>query len=225
VAHAPAVRARRLVAAGFAARVGGGWAWLPLLVLAASEAALRGRWPGLQNLYDDWANVALYSTLFVTGFVMARQPAFEAAVHREGARLGLTGLAAAALLMLGGARVVALPDWARHAASGVAAWGIASGLLTFGVRRLRRGGAVFRWLRDSSFPVYVLHSPAIVLVAHFAVRTGWSIPVESAVILAGSLALTLLVYELGVRNLAPLRFVFSLKPRAPGPVAPAAPRP
>lgn len=194
-------------------RVSGGWAWLPLLLLAGIEVALRGRWPGVQNLYDDWANFALYSTLFVTGFVLARQPAFEAAVHRQGARLGIVGLAAAGFLMAGWAGVVPLPAWASHAASGVAAWGIVAGLLAFGVRRLRRGGVAFRWLRGSSFPVYVLHSPAIVLVAHFVVRTDWSILVKFAVILCGSLVLALLAYELLVRNLTPLRFVFALKPR------------
>jgi peptidoglycan/LPS O-acetylase OafA/YrhL len=98
----------------------------------------------------------------------------------------------------------------------VAAWGIVAGLLAFGARTLRRGGAVFRWLRGSSFPVYVLHSPAIVLVAHFVVRTGWSIPSKFAVILSGSLALALVAYGLLVRNLAPLRFVFALGPRSAG---------
>ena len=193
--------------------VASGWAWLPLAVIVATEVALRGRWPGVQNLYDDWANFALYSVLFVTGFLLARQPAFEAAVHRQGGALGLTGLGAAGLLMLSWAHVVPLPSWAGHAASGIAAWGIVAGLLTFGERHLKRDGAVFRWLRDSSFPVYVLHSPAIVLIAHFTVRTGWSIATKFTVILLGSLALTLLVYELLVRNLAPLRFVFALRPR------------
>jgi peptidoglycan/LPS O-acetylase OafA/YrhL len=194
-------------------RVAGRWAWLPLLLLAGIEVVLRGRWPGVQNLYDDWANFALYSTLFVTGYVLARQPAFEAAVHREGVRLGVVGLLAAGLLMSGWAGVVPLPAWASHAASGVAAWGIVAGLLAFGVRRLQKGGAAFRWLRDSAFPVYVLHSPAIVLVGHFVIRSDWSIPAKFAAILSGSLAVVLLAYELLVRNLAPLRFVFALKPR------------
>jgi peptidoglycan/LPS O-acetylase OafA/YrhL len=208
---------RRLEARpGARERVAAGWAWLPLPLLAGSEVALRGRWPGVQNLYDDWANVVLYSTLFVTGFLLARQPAFEAAVHRQGARLGGVGLAAAGFLMSGWAGLTPLPAWAAHAASGVAAWGIVAGLLAFGARTLRRGGAVFRWLRGSSFPVYVLHSPAIVLVAHFVVRTGWSIPSKFAVILSGSLALALVAYGLLVRNLAPLRFVFALGPRSAG---------
>ena len=206
---------RRLEARpGRSEHVAGAWAWLPMLLLAASEAALRGRWPGVQNLYDDWANVALYSTFLVAGFLMARQPAFEAAVHREGARLGATGLAAAGLLALDRGGLVSLPPWASDAASGVAAWGIVCGLLAFGFRHLRRGAnSAFRWLRDSSFPVYVLHSPAIVFVAHFVVQTDWGIAAKFAVILAGSVALTLLAYELLVRNLAPMRFVFALKPQ------------
>ena len=70
---------------------------------------------------------------------------------------------------------------------------------------------MFRYLRDASMPVYILHSPAIVLVAHFVIRTDWSIPVKFAVILVASIALTLSVYEFGIRRLRPLRFLFGMK--------------
>jgi hypothetical protein len=39
---------------------------------AVVELALRWRWPGFQNLYDDWANFLWYSLFFVGGF---RSPA------------------------------------------------------------------------------------------------------------------------------------------------------
>src|SRR5690606_33141499 len=126
--------------------------------IVAFEVALRGRWPGLQNLYDDWANFALYSTLFATGFLLALRPGFEAAVHREGARLAAVGIAAAGLLMAAWAGLVRGPAWLGYALSGLAAWGIVAGLLAFGARHLRRDAPGLRWLRESSFPVYVLHS-------------------------------------------------------------------
>ena len=34
-------------------------------------------WPGIQNLYDDWANVAYYSTYLIAGFLLAWSPALE----------------------------------------------------------------------------------------------------------------------------------------------------
>jgi uncharacterized protein (DUF2147 family) len=49
-------------------------AWLvfaPIIPLAAVQLVLRPHWPGIQNLYDDWANFAYYSLYLVIGFVLA----------------------------------------------------------------------------------------------------------------------------------------------------------
>ena len=41
------------------------WAYVPALPLALIQVVLRPYWPGVQNLYDDWANFAYYSTFLI----------------------------------------------------------------------------------------------------------------------------------------------------------------
>ena len=59
------------------------WLYAPTRPLALVQLVLRPLWPGIQNLYDDWANVAYYSTFFLAGFLLAWAPAFEAALAAE----------------------------------------------------------------------------------------------------------------------------------------------
>lgn len=191
---------------------GNAWAWAPIVPLVAIQVLLRPRWPGLQNLYDDWANFALYSTLLVLGFLFARQPALERAAHRQWKPLGAVGLAACGAMALRREGLIASPAAVGHALSGVAAWGCVAGLLGFGARYLTRGGRVFRYLRECSFPVYVLHSPAIVLCAHFIERLDWAVPAKFAAILAGAVVLMLAAYE-GAGRVAVLRVLLGTKPR------------
>jgi surface polysaccharide O-acyltransferase-like enzyme len=48
--------------------------YAPLVPLVLVQTTLRFRWPGVQNLYDDWANFTYYSLFFILGFLLARQP-------------------------------------------------------------------------------------------------------------------------------------------------------
>src|SRR5512139_2173478 len=85
------------------------WVYAPLLPLAIIQVTMRERWPGLQNLVDDWANFAYYSTYLVAGFLLARFAALETAVHREWRRALTIALAATLVLLLGVLRAFSSP--------------------------------------------------------------------------------------------------------------------
>ena len=53
------------------------WVYAPILPLAVIQVTMRERWPGLQNLIDDWANFTYYSTFLIAGFLLARFPRLE----------------------------------------------------------------------------------------------------------------------------------------------------
>jgi peptidoglycan/LPS O-acetylase OafA/YrhL len=103
------------------------------------------------------------------------------------------------------------PEIATRALSGAAAWGCVLGLLGFARQYLTAGGAALRYLRESSLPIYILHSPAIVLVGYWVIQIDAGIPAKFALILAGSLALALAVYHFAVRRLEPLRVLFGMR--------------
>jgi glucans biosynthesis protein C len=77
-------------------------------------------------------------------------------------------------------------------------------------RLLRRLGA---YANDAVLPFYVLHETVIVVVAYVVLT--WSIGggAQYCLIALGSLAATLLLYDLGIRRSPVTRFLFGLKPR------------
>ena len=57
--------------------------YLPIAPLAVVQLTMRSRWPGIYNLYNDWANIAFYTVFLVAGFLLAAQPVLEGLVARE----------------------------------------------------------------------------------------------------------------------------------------------
>ncbi|TYB63251.1 acyltransferase [Nonomuraea sp. PA05] len=86
----------------------------------------------------------------------------------------------------------------------------------------RRGW--YAYLAPAVLPLYILHQPIVVAAAYFVV--GWRAPilVEYLVIVAVSLALTLLAYDLLVRRTRVTRFLFGMREPTAGSGSPARPR-
>src|SRR5213594_3528351 len=83
--------------------------YLPIVPLAVIQLTMRSRWPGIQNLYNDWANIAYYSVYLVAGFLLACHPALGRLVQREWKRSLVIGLGAAGSLLLAVLGVVSAP--------------------------------------------------------------------------------------------------------------------
>ncbi|HEU0305086.1 MAG TPA: DUF2147 domain-containing protein, partial [Gaiellaceae bacterium] len=190
----------------------GAWAvYVPIVPLALIQLTMRGRWPGIYNLYDDWANVAYYSVFLVAGFALACHPALERLVEREWKRsLGVAGLAAAVLLLavLGVLRSPAV----LLAGSAVAGWCFVVAWLGIGRRFLTASSSALAYLSESAFPVYVLHQAAIVLPGYFIVRLPLGVLAKFVLLLVLSVAVTLAVYQWLVRPFAVSRFLLGMRP-------------
>jgi uncharacterized protein (DUF2147 family)/fucose 4-O-acetylase-like acetyltransferase len=203
--------ARRVSAAGAASSA---TVYLPLVPLATIQVGLRPYWPGIQNLYDDWANVAYYATFLVTGFFLARSERFERTVAAEGRRAFLISLGTLGFLLLGVLGVVR-SQAAVLAATAVAGWCTIVALLAAGQRWLRAGLPAMEYLRESALPVYILHQPAIVLLGYAIVRTDLGIFTKLALLLASSVALTMVVYHVLVRPNPMVRPLFGMRRKGP----------
>jgi hypothetical protein len=202
------LRARR----GELAHAPAWWVYLPIVPLAVVQVTLRPRWPGLQNLYDDWANVGYYATYLCAGFLLGRHPALERAVHAEWRRALGVGLAAALLLLLGVLGVFSAPS-VLLAGTAVAGWCFVLALLGAASRFLSSASAGLPYLTESAFPVYWLHQSAIVLIGYPLVQLGLGIAAKYALLLVASVGATLAVYHLVVRRFRITRFLTGMKPR------------
>ena len=198
------------------------WVYAPIVPLALAQVLLRPHWPGLQNLIDDWANFAYYSTFLLVGFLLARYPAFERAVHGEARRalgiaLGVTALLLGAVLEIIRSEPVVL------ALTAVAGWCYIVALLGYAKRRFAAGVPGLPYLAESSFPVYILHQVAIIVTGFWIIQLPLGIASKFVLVLAASVASTMAIYQLVVRPIPAMRFLFGMKVRASAAAAPSLP--
>ncbi len=206
-------------------RLGAVAVYLPIVPLVAIQVWLRPLWPGIYNLYADWANFAWYSTFLLLGFLLARHPAFEEAVHREWQRALLVALVAMVALLALTLGIATAPRIVL-AGSAIAAWCFVVSLLGLARRFLTRSSPLLAYLSESAFPVYVLHQAAIVVIGFAVVRLPLGIAPKLVLLIGASLSATMLVYHFFIRPYAGPRLLLGMKPRTQGrPVATAQLRP
>src|SRR5262245_9681461 len=174
---------------------------------------MRSRWPGVYNLYNDWANIAYYSVYLVAGFLLACHPALERLVQGEWKRSLALGLVATLLLLLAVLRVIAAPA-VLLVGSAVAGWCFVVALIGLARRFLTASGPTLHYLSESAFPVYVLHQAAIVIPGYFLIRLPMGIAPKFVLLLLLSASLTLAVYQWLVRPFAVPRFFLGMKAKA-----------
>ena len=185
--------------------------YLPVVPLALVQVLLRPYWPGIQNLYDDWANFAYYSIYFWAGFLLARTPALEARLDAEWRRALAIGVASA-LVLLGAVLGLVRSESVLLAGSALAGWCFVVAILGLGRRFLDFGNRALEYLSEAAFPIYVLHQAAIVVPGYFLLRLPLGIGVKYVLLLATAVTLTFAAYELVVRRHAVTRRLFGMRP-------------
>jgi uncharacterized protein (DUF2147 family) len=189
----------------------GSWAvYLPIIPLAVIQLTMRSRWPGIYNLYNDWANIAYYSVFLVAGFFLACHPALERLVEREWKRSLAVGGVTTGVLLVAVLGLLSSPS-VLLVGSAVAAWCFVVALLGIGQRFFTSSGPVLGYLSESAFPVYVLHQAAIVLPGYWIVRLPLGITGKFALLLVVAVAVTLATYQWLGRPFTVSRFLLGMR--------------
>ena len=188
------------------------WVYAPIVPLAIVQVTMRERWPGLQNLVDDWANFAYYSTYLIAGFLLARFSALESAVHREWKRALAIAVASTLVLLLGVLQVFTSPA-VILANSAIAGWCYVVALLGWSRERLSFRTPALDYLTESAFPVYLLHQAAIVIPGYFLIQLPLPLWAKFILLLVVASSLTVSAYHVLVRPFALTRFLCGMKGR------------
>lgn len=206
---------RRILRASerFAGAVSPLWLYAPVVPLAVIQVTMRERWPGLQNLIDDWANFSYYSLFLIAGFLLARFPDLERAAHRERRRALIVALLATLGLLLGVLRVFDSPPIIL-AGTAVAGWCFVLAFLGWARQALSFTSPALDYLTESAFPVYVLHQAAIVVPGYFLLQLPLGLWSKFLLLFVVATAATLATYHFLIRPFAVPRFLFGMKARA-----------
>jgi Acyltransferase family len=217
----------------------GGWLLvLPAAMMAFYRLLLFPHFPQTHAMAGDWYNHALYGTVFLLGFLLARTDGVWMTFERlrwlalgTAATLFVTGVVLRGLYPLGQPAPLVVKLYAG-AAYGCYQWFCIVAVLGFARRWLNRDSAARRYLTDAVFPYYIVHQTAIILIAHQLKAFGLPASIEATIVIVGTLASCAITYEI-VRRVRVLRPLFGLKaglPNAPSGLPrlecdhPAAPR-
>jgi surface polysaccharide O-acyltransferase-like enzyme len=98
-------------------------------------------------------------------------------------------------------------------------WSWLMALLYLGLRWFEFRNKALEYMQESVLPVYVIHHPIVLLIASFVVTGSAGVWPKFAAILVLTFALTLGIYEFGVRRWRVTRIMFGLKALRAGPVS------
>ncbi|MBA3921061.1 MAG: acyltransferase [Nostocaceae cyanobacterium] len=188
---------------------------VPLVII---EGALRPKWFGFQNLYDDWANVSLYFVYFVYGFLLGADCRFEQAIARHYIIALMTAIFAT--LLLCGLQVTdILPERGYSGGyvgyqmlRGFNSWCWVMAILGLGQRYLSFNNGILKYASVAAYPVYLLHQTILVAIGFYVVQWQIGIFPKVLIISTASLSMTIAVYDLWIKRLNLTRFLFGLKP-------------
>jgi peptidoglycan/LPS O-acetylase OafA/YrhL len=171
--------------------------WIAWLGVPTPDSSLLPNIPALTQ----------YLAAFGFGWLLHRQPRLlDGLGHRWPLSLGVALTATAACLaMLGVAPrlEVAAPGLKTAACAvgyAVGMWSWTFAVIGAGMRFLNRESRARRYVADSSYWIYLMHLPLVILLQALATRLEAPAEVKMALVLAAALALLLASYELMVRH-------------------------
>jgi peptidoglycan/LPS O-acetylase OafA/YrhL len=202
--------------AAWCARPGG--IFLFIVPLALIRMSLQAAFPA----QDDWADFVFYLAFFVFGFLLVSRPSFAAALRRHQWIALVLGLLAFSGL---GATYLAGPGltWQFSPSYTVGSllyqllysintWAWVVFILSCAMRWLNRNSTVLGPANEAVLPFYVLQQPVIIVIAFYVVQWPLALLPKWLIICTLALATTLLLYELLIRRVNALRWLFGMKP-------------
>ena len=192
---------------------------LPMLWLAVLRIVLAPHFPVTNDLVHDWYAHALYVSVFLLGWWLARNADFWAAVT-QWRFVALAGAVAAYAVFTwcdlvvypGETEPPPVPLALLRGLYAAQQWLWIAAFLGFGHRHVRQGGRVLEYLTQGVFPFYIVHQTIIVVSEYWLKPLGLTAPQEGATLVVVTAAGCVASYEI-VRRVGWLRPLFGLKAR------------
>ncbi len=195
-----------------------GTIFLPAIPIAimeflANSPALQTACHGFlhQRGFGGWSLLP-YLAIFLLGFLLAEGKETTKAIERH----RFVGLVVAVITFVAAywlIKVRGLPESSVGFAllRGVLCWSCLIAILGFGARHLRTSNRFLKYANEAVLPFYVLHQTVILAIGFHVIRLDAPLWVEYLIIVVSSFAATMALYELFIRRINVLRFLFGLK--------------
>jgi peptidoglycan/LPS O-acetylase OafA/YrhL len=170
--------------------------------------------------FGGWS-VLTYLVFFLLGYVVATDDRFRG--HLEKAwilslALGIVLMGVRFILIASG---LSFPVTVISLLRSANAWCWLAAIMGAGSRYLRSDNRFFHWAGEAVLPFYILHQSVIVVTGYFIRNWLAGVVLKYLFLVSVSLILIILVYELLVKRVNLLRFLFGMKVRRPAGERPA----
>jgi glucan biosynthesis protein C len=173
----------------------------------------------------DWADFAYMLLSFASGYILIADERLMRAVRRD-RRIYLTLGIVCTLFFFSSAAGVPVSGWMGSpttpwfylswAVFGINSWSWTMFIFYVGMRYLNHTSNWLEYGREASYPFFMIHQPAIIFIAFYVVQWEVSLLIKLLMVVVGSFALSLGLYELLVRRIGPVRALLGMKPRSGG---------
>jgi glucan biosynthesis protein C len=195
---------------------------LPLVLI---QLGLRPYFPDEHN----WGDFFHHLVFFLAGYLFCADERFLRAVRRD--CWLVLGVAVASFLGLTVTVGLGEDSWLSDpsvpwfyvlwALVPIDAWCWSLTMLFVGMRFLDFSNKWTRYGQEAVVPFYVLHYPVLLIIAFYVVQWQAGVTVKMLAVTLASFAVTIGMYELLIRRVAPLRALFGMKLRPKAPAAEA----
>jgi surface polysaccharide O-acyltransferase-like enzyme len=177
----------------------------------------------------DWADFSFLVSFFVMGYLVISDDGLRQAVWRQwpvNLTVGsLAFLGALAITISSGELDIeavprTVPEFVWWGLIATCGWCWTAFVLSVGMRFLNFSNRLLQYSQEAIVPFYLVHQPVIIVISYFVVQWDAGLPLKMLVVLLGSFAVSIGLYQLLIRRVSVLRVAFGMKrARLPGELA------
>ena len=210
---------RRLIArlAGLCEHRGG--IFLLAIPMAISESLLHAKFHWNFVIFNDWAMFTWYLLLFILGYVICSDDRFWRAIERDGPIALVLALIAVSIWVSRSVMELWIrPDYSAEwiqlmVFCAFRTWFCVVAILWAGAKLLRFSNRLLPYVREASYPFYVLHQTVMMGIGYSLVYWDLHVLVRFGLLVLATVIGTTLAYDLLVRRFRVMRFLFGLRSR------------
>ncbi len=193
---------------------------LVFLCLPVAIAAMFADWAGLgfTRQMGGW-DIFSYLFFFLYGYLVFSNTGIQETIKKYGTVALFAGLVLSACglvlrFLLNPQISFGTPQYAGiMVLKALRAWCWIIAILSFGSRFLNRKSRFLRYANEAVLPFYIQHQTVILIIGFYIVQWNMGIPGKYLFISSISFAVIMAIYELLIRRIGPLRFVFGMRPK------------
>ncbi len=171
--------------------------------------------------YQGWSDFFSWLLMFMLGFIFYANDTFQAAIRKQGKIfLPITVICILTLLVTNFVGILNIWNNAPGYSAtylfyqlllSISIWSATVSALYVAMCFLNFSNKVLQYANEAILPFYVIHEPVIVIIAFYVLA--WDIPtgVKYLFVSTAALIVTLLLYELVIRRIKPMRWLFGMK--------------